>query len=233
MARWSPLPLQKAYWPISPMRVPQAATWTALHQAAGKSPSTYPSSRQQSRVTKTVGLFFRAASLLEILPANGAALLPPPPILLPCILHRIESKATPVAQGSSLCTNHQGAPSQRGGAHVQKAAGHHRRFHSDFHASDPGYRLFPARRAKTPGLVWWVRLFGNHGILHHADAHSRAARVSRDLRGVFRQFGTYLWIPDAHRRLRHRHEHARRRAHGAHAYSVLYELDRQPEGRGI
>src|SRR5258708_15229811 len=95
-----------------------------------------------------------------------------------------------------------------------------------------GIVFFPHGAQKLLGW-WWVRLFGNHGILHHADAHSRAARVSRDLRGVFRQFGTYLWIPDAHRRLRHRHEHARRRAHGAHAYSVLYELDRQPEGRGL
>src|SRR5258708_16275519 len=164
MARWSPLPLQKAYWPMSPMRVPQAATWTALHQAARKSPSTYPSSRLQRRATKTVGLFFYAASLLENLTANRAALLPPPPILLPCILHRIESKATPVAQGSSLCTNHQGAPSQHGGAHVQKAAGHHRRFHSHVHAPDSGIVFFPHRPPKPPGLFGVYRLSGTIGF---------------------------------------------------------------------
>jgi len=95
-----------------------------------------------------------------------------------------------------------------------------------------GIVFFPHGAQKLLGWFGGYGFSGTMGFLHHADAHSRAARVSRDLRGVFRQFGTYLWIPDAHRRLRHRHEHARRRAHGAHDIAFFMNWTGNQKGEG-
>jgi hypothetical protein len=104
---------------------------------------------------------------------------------------------------------------------------HSRRLHPHHHAPDDGHRLFRTWRAEGPGLVRRLRFFGNHGILHHANAHPRSPRFSCHLHGILRKFAADLWISHAQRRVRRRRQHARRRAHGAHACSAFYELGRQ------
>lgn len=122
---------------------------------------------------------------------------------------------------------------ERGGPDDSIDIRNEERCRPDARAPHPRRRHVRPRSAEDARLVRRVRLQRHDGLLHAADAHPRATRVSGHLRRVFRWSRPDRGAAGTGRGAGRDRQHDRRRAPGPPPLRLLHELERDGQRRGI